>query len=239
MEARGDEQLVDWFLTHTVGTFTLGVTAVVGAFAFTAVAGHSLTIGDIAEFDEGGHFFQATVTNVVVNAITIDTPFPFAFTADANCWEGIKNANVDGSAIEQSYTLYPPPGFIWDITGLTFYIEDNAAFTHDVFGGLVAPLTNGLLLRVFRLFEQHFEQIANIKNNADFFIQSAKTKYLGTMAAGEYGLVCVKLFGNEQNMGSVIRLDGDDFENIVVTVRDDLSTLVSLFIKAQGYSFTK
>jgi hypothetical protein len=236
MEARGDEQLVNWYLTDTLNAFTLAGVVTIGARTFNAVAGHLLVIGDVVEFDLADHFFQAIVTNVVVNAITIDSPFPFAFTVLTNCWRGTKNAAVNGSVTAVPYALYPPPGFIWDISELTIYLQDNAAMTHDVFAGLIAALTNGLYLRVQKTSLLHYEQIANIKSNQDFFVNSWKTKYMSNMGAGQFGLLSVKLFGNEQNMGSDVRLIGNNFDNLEVVVADNLSTLVSVFIKAHGYS---
>jgi len=236
MEARA-AKILNLYLTDYDDTFSVAATAPsVGDNEFTALAGHSITTGDTIMIYEDDVYFQCQVLNVVINTITIDTPIPYAFTvAGAAGINGVRNANVDGSVTPVTYKIEPPPGQIWDITKTSIYLEgDTAAMTHTLFGD-IAALTNGVVLQVSRRSVVKYEVLLNAKANIDFMRSSGATKVQPSMTALAFGLHSFKTYGNEAYSGAMIRLDGDQLDKLEFVVQDDLTSLVLVKIKAQGY----
>ena len=236
MEARADK-ILNFYLIERQDDFTIVAAAPsVDDVAFEADATHTIAIGDMVEMYEDDVYFQALVTNVAVDTITVDTPIPYAFTvAGCNGFNGPRNAGVDGSgAGGVTYEIAPPSGQVWDITRLTYYIEDStAAMTHSLFGN-IAALTNGVVLRVKRSASK-YEVIQNIKANVDLMVDTDGFVIRADMTAADFGLTSVKEFGNEANSGAMIRLDGSLGESLELVVRDDVSTIDLFKAKVQGY----
>jgi hypothetical protein len=240
MEARGDDARLNMYLLNHEGAITLFAPApAVGDLSFNIAAGSAVTTGDMIELYQNGHVFQALVTNFVndvgFDTVTVDTPLPYAFTVlGATGRVGTRNAAVDGAAPNVIFDLRPPTGHIWDVTRMLFYIEGNtAAIAQDLFGNLAA-LTNGVVLRV-RRSAALYEHVANFKNNLEFQINSWEFEIIANMTAPAVALRATKVFGNEQNMGSMVRLNGTDGERLEVIVADDIDALDLVKFHVEGY----
>jgi len=235
MEARAGK-ILDLFLLEREDTFTLvAVAPAVGDYDIEADATHTIGIGDMIELYEDDVYFQALVLNVVGDTITLDTPIPYAFTvAGALGINGVRNAAVNGSVTAVVYEVAPPAGQVWDITKLAYYIEgDTAAMTHSLFGD-IAALTNGVVTRVKRS-DDKYEVLHNAKANVDFIDDSSDFKVRADMTATSFGATVFRTLGNEAASGAMIRLVGNLGEKLEFVVQDNLSTLVLLKVKAQGY----
>ena len=72
---------ISQFLMKGEGTFTLAATTVPNAWTFTATGGHGIVVGKWVTLVNHVHFFQAMVSNVVADTITLDRPIDHTFDA--------------------------------------------------------------------------------------------------------------------------------------------------------------
>lgn len=238
LEARGDDRTLGWYLLSDGEAITLYANTTLGDRGMNIVTGTAVATGHMVELFEDGNVFQALVTNVAADVgfdtLTIDCPLPFAFTiAGATGRVGIRNAAVDGSDPNVPFTIEPPANHIWDITRLHFYILDQTAMASNLFGG-IAALTHGVVVRVYRSATV-YEHLAVFHNNMEFFYKNWYSSWGSNMEEGYYALVSDMIFGNEQQDGAMIRLDGNLGEYLEVLVSDDLEDLDLMKMYAHGY----
>lgn len=229
-------QIVNLFLFLNEGTFTLTDTVDIDDVVFTVGAGHSITAGDIVCFQEVDRVQQATVLNVNINTITIDSPFEYAFTPAGACSYGTSNMNVNGSVTPQIFRVSPGrlrDGISWDITRILIIITDDAAMDDGKFGALPA-LTNGC---VFREINHITKNIFNVKKNGDFRLQAYDLTYVDATLgpAGQYSLGVRRSFAGQDKSGVVLRLNSVTNDEFQMLVRDDLTGLVNFRIVVQGH----
>lgn len=191
--------------------------------------GHSFTTGDIICLKENRRFYQAYVTNVATNTISIDTPLDYAFTTSCICSRSSDSLAVNGATTTQIFSVQPPPGESWDILGCGFHLTDNSAMDDALFGGITA-LTNGIVLRKK---DKIYKNIFNVKSNGDFYFRCDRVEYSPKAPSGFYGLSAQKTFNIRH--GVSIRLDGDMRDELQVLVQDDLSNLASFKVSAWGH----
>lgn len=238
LEARADDRTLGWYLLGEREAVTLYANTTLGDRGMNIVSGTAVATGHMVELFENGNVFQAYVSNVAADVgfdtLTIDVPLPFAFTiAGATGWVGVRNAAVDGDATDVPFTLIPPAGHIWDISRLHFYILDQTAMDSSLFGGITA-LTSGVVVRVYRS-DTVYEHLAVFHHNAEFFYKNWYSSWGSNVESGYYSLVSDLLFGNEQNDGALLRLDGTKGEYLEVLVADDLTDLDLMKLYAHGY----
>jgi hypothetical protein len=223
--------IVDLYLHKIDASVTIGSNTSIDDVDVTFSAGHGISVGDLICFKEGVRFYQGIVLVVNVNLITLDTPLDFAYTTAATASRGSNDAAVDGSGTTQVFSIQPPASATWDVTRLIFHIEDQTVMDSSKFGGITA-LTNGV---VVRKKNTTYQNIFNIKSNGDFAHRAYDIAYDDKAPAGTYGFRCRNTFGGQDKRGVVVRLDGDDSDEIQVLVQDDLTGLVHFHIIAQGH----
>ena len=108
----------------------------------------------------------------------------------------------------------------------------NSAGSDALFGNLTA-LTRGVVLRKADGINH---TIFNAKTNGDFALRMYDIAYTDRAVPSQsYGLRGRSTFAGQDKRGVVIRLDGDNSEELELLVQDDLSTLTSFRIVAQGH----
>ena len=147
----------------------------------------------------------------------------------------INMANSNASLTSPDYyRLYPLPGTKWDVTRVIFYIEDKTSMDNGKFGG-IAQLSNGIVLRKK---DGSYKNFINIRCNGDLVVHAYNTEYTegaGFFGAGSYSFKAVKKFAGQNEMGVIIRLDGNLPEEFQAIVRDDLTDLDIVYIMIQGH----
>jgi len=222
--------IVDYRVHVDEGTFTLDSAVSIGDVEFDAVAGHGITTGKFLYFKEDGRLTEVVVTNVVTNAISIDSPFDYAYTTSADCTRGEHDLAVDGSVAAVEAHIVPPAGTIWRITRIMFYIEDQTAMDDSTFGGISA-LTNGFVLQVRNIATKN---IFNIKSNGELAERMYDVTYSDKAAAGSYGLRARRTFGGISKNGAYVELNGDNGDGLYLIIQDNLSNLDHFHVVVQG-----
>lgn len=202
----------------------------------TFSGGHGVTTSHIMCFKENERHFQAKVTNVNVDTVTIDSPFDYAFTTGASVFKGVYSMNVNGASTPVVFRVSPlsmSNTVSWDITNVIIHIEDDAAMDDTKFGGMNA-LTNGIVLRKKDGTYVHF---FNAKDNGQLIDYCTEYSY-DTRAGGSggYGFRAVKKLGGQGNQGVVIRLAASSSDELQLIVQDNLTSLTDMHAVAIGHT---
>ena len=195
------------------------------------IAGAFLTITNIAA---NRYYIGHQVGAVAGNVVTLDRPLDFAFPVGSRVTTGTHAANVNGSVTPQVFSLRAAdPGLpiVIDITRVLFQSICSSPVDLSLFGNLPA-LTNGITLRKTG---DEWYNIFTAKSNAnmkglmfDFDLFAATNPSQGVDGFG--GRLT---FAGQNKLGVAIRVGPD--EDIELVVSDDLSTLPSFFVVAEGH----
>lgn len=225
-------------LNKTTDTTTLS--------AATAVDDRTITISDPTGFIAGAFITISSIPDnryyigrqlgaAVGNVVTVDTPLDFTFPVGATVAAGTIKMNVNGSVTPQIFGVRASdPGIpvTVDITRIILQCTTANAVNLSRFGDIVGGIVNGLVLRKV---DGAYNNIFNFKTNAeiaaamyDFSVYTATNP-----AQGVNGFVGRLTFAGQNKLGVAIRLEtGDDLQAIV---QDNLSTLTSFLIVAEGH----
>jgi hypothetical protein len=135
-----------------------------------------------------------------------------------------ENMNVNGSITPVSFKAVPPVGKRWKIQRVLVYLEGNNPFGANTFGDLPA-LVNGTDNKLNGI------SVTNWKTNRD-------------MALEMYDLSSPKILAKEDRsfsgrwsfdraFGNGVMIDAEN-NGVEIIIRDDLSSLHSFYIVAQG-----
>lgn len=232
---------VDTYFLRQLGSFSLAADTVASGattlnYTFTATTGHGLVAGNeiqLLDLTTQTRMF-AMVTNVATDTITLDRPIDHVFPAAATIAQIVSSdMAVDGSVTPVIFTVRAGTNPV-DITRLIFHIDDNGSMDDGKFGSL-APLTNGL---VFRFYDTKRLTIFNWKTNGEVKHFSYDGQYTDSTLgpSGQESFSSRISFGGQSKHGVVLRISDDDVLQFIV--QDDLSSLGSVQVVAQGHEVT-
>jgi hypothetical protein len=145
-----------------------------------------------------------------------------------------QKANVDGSVTPQKFYAGPTNGKTWEIERMIVFIEDNATFAADNYGG-VSTLTNGIDLEL-TISGQSGPQILDLLDNepiksvSDWAAHCHDVNIL-TFGAGNNYATVRWTFGKS---GEPLVLHGHHGDKLVATINDALNVLVDHRFIIQG-----
>lgn len=149
------------------------------------------------------------------------------FMTTDNTATGAREMAVAGTLGEPiRFRVGPPAGQRWGVTTVVAAISDDATFNQNDFGGIAGGLTNGLAL-FLRSNGVDVELYGGfrVKRNYDWFAVPARatlTTWAGTAQTLEAS------FNIFQDSGQYAILDGDKGEELVVSIQDNLTSLVAM-----------
>ena len=249
--------LVDLYLTETLNTTGLAVNAAIDDRSVTLLPGHGFVVGDLIYFEEYeividehdvlwpiGRFLQVSVLTVVGDVVSTDCFLDYAFTTNAVVKRQSQLMNVDGSITPRIFNVQPQlyietpeikgESAQWDIVRAMWYIQSgaNPVMTDQTFGNITA-LTNGCILRKHN---EDVHNIFNVKKNGDFRLRNFDAFYVDTArGGGSQSFSSRRTFGGQTKNGVVIRLTGDNNDQLQMIIQDDLSLLQDFTCIAQGH----
>lgn len=163
--------------------------------------------------------------------LTLDRPLDNAYSTSATVERVVTDmtAAVGTLAAHISYKISPPPGEIWHIMRILLSITSASSPDDGKFGGISA-LTNGVVLR--QNLSTGTRTISNWKSNSDMKADMYDLVYSDKAPAGQYGTNGRFTF---KKVDFVPELNGDDGDYLEILIQDNLSTLGSFNMKAQGH----
>jgi len=146
---------------------------------------------------------------------------------------GNRNMGIDGSVTPVKFSIKPPPGIIYYITRMMFYLQDAGSMDSGGWGnnGGVA-LTHGLLPYVKINNDTRLALPFAIKSHGDLSaLTYDTTKH--SWGQGDEFIVSRLSF---TKLNSVLVLDGDKGDEWFVEIKDDLSYLKKQIITFEGHT---
>lgn len=197
------------------------------------VAGKYLFVfdGDSLRFSE---FF---VISVASTTITVDRLIDFAYASGSSVDAADTNMNVDGSVTPITFGLRgveSPEGveLTFNLRRLLFVCETGAAVDLNKFGDIVGGITNGLLFRTRDNGARSNKFSPKTNGGLAALCYDWAPLQASHPSQGIDGFIARLTFSGQDKMGSVIDLPlGSDAEFII---QDDLTSLVSLIVVAEG-----
>lgn len=223
-----------YFIDHENAVeLTLAEGASVDAKTVTVMDATGVTAGDAIEFTENAHVMQAVVLDVTGAVITFNAPLDKALTTACVCVAGKWDMVVDGSTTTKTYSVKPPSGVKWDITRIMIGMTASATMDDSKFGSLTA-LTNGIVLR---RSDSSNHNIFVASDNGGLAERMYDAEYPDKVPAGVYAFRARRTFAGQDKNGVVIRLDGDNGDELQLLIQDNLSggTLTKFAVVAQGH----
>lgn len=228
--------IIDWKFHRNLQTVSLASDTVLDATTIAFSPGHGFVVGNTICILEGQNASQFAVLAVNVNVITIDSPMDKVYTAaGTTVVRHSFDMRVAGSLASPAvFSMKPIPGQVWHISRVIFVIESSANSMDFTEFGSQPALTNGCVLRKKNGDRQN---IFNWKSNGELINRSFDAIFQEKTGGGGSGFVCESSFGGKENRNTIIRLDGDNGDDLQVLVQDDLtdSSFLKIFMVAQGY----
>ena len=223
------------YFVKSVSNFTLssdsGISTVdTLVYTFEATAGHDILVtNEIILLDTvRNKSFQAVVTNVATNTITVDRPIDHAYPSAITLGRVITSQMaVDGSSTPQIFSIRAGTTPV-DVSKFIITMLDSSDMDDGKFGGITA-LTNGLVLRIVNSYQR---TIFSFKTNGEIKQFAEMLEYSSKAPAGQFGLSSQITLNGRDKYGIVLRISNDDV--IQWVVQDDLTGLDSLKISAIG-----
>lgn len=227
-------QAIDVFLTADKGQVTTATEAVQGGHDVDLEPGHGAVIGDVIESRTAENYVQAEIINVVVDTITVSTPWSRTFPIGTTIGLGNPNLNVLGTQLAPViFSIDPSAVQNIDITRIILNFIDDQAMDFTSFGSL-AQLTTGCTLRYLEqtgTFINHF----NWRDNGELIERSFDHNFQSKVGGGSHGFVARSTWAGQDKRGVTIRVDGARGEEFQIVVQDDLTALNKFRIVAQGH----
>jgi hypothetical protein len=189
---------------------------------FTGASGEVLTIFYANRCE------QFRVVSVATNAITVEAPVSIDYPVVGSVIvRGNYLMNVDGSTTQRVFKFKPRGATPIDISTSYLLAQSGSSVPDDGnFLGITA-ITKGLL---WRCIDGSIYTKGNFRNNQDFKRRGAQVTYSTKAPSGTNATDIV--FKHEEIAGQVIRLDPRTDDELWWIVRDNLSTIASLFASA-------
>lgn len=182
-----------------------------------------------------GHILE--VGNPTANSIMMDTPIDFAFMAGDIVLPATHNLNVVGTPASPAIFGIQAGGpggnpFAIDITRIMIEMTSDDVPNFNAFGDIEGGLTNGIVLR---RIDGQTRNVWNVKTNAE--LANLTYDYTPLLQSnpgqGVNGIIARFTFAGTDKHGVALRLfEGDVLQ---LLIQDDLSSLLSFHIIAQGH----
>lgn len=191
----------------------------------------SFNVGDEIQIGDGltEISFPKILTNSL-NVITLDRYIDAAHPIGETVEVVSPALNYNGSVTPRIYFVKPPPGKVWHITRMLLTMVHTTAGDLGLFGNL-SPLTNGVIVRA--KIGGAYATFTNWKTNSDIKLDMYDIDF--DTRSGGGGLYGTTGRGSFSSISVAVKLDGDDADELQIIIADNLSTLTTFNIKAQGH----
>lgn len=219
--------------TATETTFAIAPASQDRTFTVTSAAG--FTVGDKIEIIDGVTEPNFPIILVIsVNDITIDRPLDRSYTTADKIRKIEVNMAVNGSATPVAFRITGEQSLaVTHITRVIFDMTHGTAGDLGKFGNL-NPLTNGVVVRVFKGEFNFWKTVSNWKTNADIKRDMYDVEFnTRSGGGGTFGTSGRITFTNLGMVGEYDPAQGDFLE---ILIQDDLTGLETFRMNAQGHT---
>lgn len=228
-------EIVDrYFHQHTTPATTLSVASLAGATSITVTSSVGFVVGDFLHINTTAEeLVHPRITAIVGNVLTLNKPLDYAHAIGSTVEKAILNMNAVGSlASPVSFKVFPEVGKVWHLLRITMSLAHGTAGDFGLFGGITA-LTNGVVFRKYDGATGQFVTFTVWRDNDDINADMGDLHFVTRSGGGgTYGTAAT---GNFKDLGAIAYLNGTAGDYLELLIQDDLSTLNSFRVKAQGH----
>ncbi len=222
------------FHRHTGIATTVRVAVVAGDTSVDVVSAGGFSAGDyLAITGVNTEPTLPVITGIAGTVLTLDRPLDMSMAIGSSVLATAIDMNVVGSlASPIVFSIEPNSTEHWHI--ISFIL--GATFSSDTddskFGNLAA-LTNGCTLRNYNGTTGVYQTLTNWKTNSDIKLDMYDLPYTSKSGGGKFGMN-----GNgdiKNRTGSAPHINGALGDKLELWIQDDLSSLTTFRLKAQGH----
>lgn len=220
--------------TLTETTLTVSVIGDGTEYQITVDDDNGFAAGDFIHLDSENS--ESTILQIVgtpaSNVITLDRKLDKAHSIGSEVVKSIVDlsSQVGSLASPEIYFVKPQAGEIWHLTRILFEMTHSVAGDLGLFGG-ISPLTNGVIVRA--KISGKFGTLTNWKHNGN--IKTDMFDVVFDSRSGGQGAYGTSGRGDFKSTGSVLKLNGDNDDQLQLYIQDDITALDSFTMKAQGH----
>jgi hypothetical protein len=219
--------------TATTTTFSVAASAGDTQINLTSAAGFA--VNDYLHISNatGEENVLHKITALAGTVATLDMPIDRDYAIGDSITKSLVNMAVTGSlASPLSFKVEPRSGDVWHLYRILIEMTHTTAGDNGLFGNL-PELTNGCVLRRYDGTTGTYNTYTNWKANGDLVTDMYDVVYAARSGGG--GAYGTNGRGTFKNTGSIVYLDGTAGDYAELLIQDDLSSLTSFRIKAQGH----
>lgn len=147
---------------------------------------------------------------------------------------GSQDQNVNGSGTPVEFRVLPPPGKMYGIAGIEIGIRSASAIDSMLEYGDVTALTTGVTIESHEVGGSTIKSFAVLKDNFDLFFIGGKASAAGNN--NDPNAIIVKA-DFQETFNLPLRIDSRENEELLVTINDDLTGLLSHTMLVHGQLF--
>lgn len=221
----------NFFFRTTATNTTLSAAASSGDIDINVVDASGFAVGNEIQVNGADQTTFPVIIGITVNNIQLDRPLDNDHIIGTSITLVHTEMTESGTvAAPVSHIIGPPAGVIWHITRVLISMTHGSAGDLGLFGNLAA-LTNGVVFRAN--VSGQLGTFSNWKSNADIKNDMFDVEF--DTRSGGGGTFGTSGRGSFSRIGTVVRLDGDLGDHLEMLVQDNLTTLTTFRIKAQGH----
>jgi hypothetical protein len=227
------------FIRETGTSTTISTASNAGDTALIVADTTGFLVGDTVTIRNGGNEEPngAIITAIAAGApgtLTMDRPMDYGYGIGSTVKQVIEDmASLAGTlASPVFYKIAPPPGEIWHILRILLDSTFGTAADDSRFGNITGGITNGMVIR--QNLSAGFFTFSNWKKNGDMKRDMYDLDYTDRAGggSGQYGMSGRLTF---KKVDVVFELDGDEGDSLEILVQDDITSLNSFEVHAQGH----
>lgn len=235
-----DVPVNELFHRHTGVATTLAAPSLAEARSLTVVDDTGFVNGDIFQIEETidgvttiENTFPTIISGVGTNTFVLDRPLDNGFGTTATVEVVSTNMAVNGAITPVSFKMIPDTPQKWHVVRFLLGMVHTSAADDSRFGDIVDGLTNGCILRGYNGAAGQFRTFTNWKTNSDIKMDMYNLDYTIKAGGGNFG--SNGRGSIRDGTGAVPKLDSNVGSYLELLVQDDLTSLVSFYLKGQGH----
>lgn len=226
------------FINFDSAVTTLNTSASMGDFTFDVISTVGFSVDDNIFIMENGFTEVDDITITAIDSInhilTLDRRIDNDYSISANIERVITNMAVVGTmANPVIYEVCANKGEIINIDRILFNMRMSTDSDDSRFGNIAGGLTNGVVITVLNNGKTRI--IDNWKNNGDMRLTMYNVDDVPKQGGGQFGLSGRYTFTSQRFSP---QLDGETNDCIQAYIQDNIGSLASFEIKAEGFVVT-
>lgn len=144
---------------------------------------------------------------------------------------GSTDMGVDGSLSPQDFTFGPPAGQTWYVENLQVLVIDSGTTGPNDFGAINDGVNNGF--QILQEIDSVEYELGNFQNNASLSLCFAQSSFASSTQNGWYD--SRNFYQGVKDFNNMITLSGDDGDQLIARVRDNLTGLDNFIMVGRAY----